>query len=52
MKLTQSKLKQIIKEEIKLLSKKSGYLGNGYKWCLAHTSCPPQTTKTKWWKGK
>ncbi len=48
MKLTKLQLKQLIKEELT----KSGYLGNGYKWCPAGSKCSPQETKTKWWKGK
>ena len=53
MKLTKSQLEQIIKEELEqVLNEEGGRLGNGYKWCPSGTKCPPQQTKTKWWKGK
>jgi|TARA_R110000824_G_scaffold212843_3_gene399159 hypothetical protein len=51
MNITKQQLKQLIKEEARaLLEEESGNLSNGYKWCPAGTACPPQTTKTNWWK--
>ena len=53
MKLTKSRLKQIIKEELEtVLSEGSGLLGNNYKWCPSGTQCAPQQIKTKWWGSK
>jgi len=50
-KITKQQLQQLVKEEFHaLLEEKSGHLSNGYKWCPAGTACPPQTTKTNWWK--
>jgi hypothetical protein len=51
MKITKQRLKQIIQEELLIVLKEdSGRLGNGYKWCPSGTACPPQSTKTNWWK--
>ena len=44
-KMTESQLKQIIREELA----SSGYLGNGYKWCQSGVKCSPQQSKTNWW---
>ena len=51
MKITKSKLKQIIQEEIAKINI-SDYLSNIYKWCPEGTKCAPESKKTKWWKGK
>ena len=45
MKISKSKLEQIIREEV------SNYLSNIYKWCPDGQKCPPGSEKTKWWKG-
>jgi hypothetical protein len=47
-------MKKIIKEEIEkmIVEGESDYLSNIYKWCPADTECPPESKKTKWWKGK
>ena len=54
MKITKSKLKQIIKEELEslLVEDESDYLSNIYKWCPAGSKCSNQKQKTKWWKGR
>ncbi len=53
MKLTEQRLKQLIREELRLiLEAESGTLGNGYKWCPSGAKCPPQSNKTTWWKGR
>jgi len=51
MKITKTKLREIIKEEIAKIDI-SGYLSNIYKWCPAGTKCEPESKKTKWWKGR
>ena len=54
MKLTQSQLREVIKEEVeKVISgSESGYLSNIYKWCPSGSKCPPGKEKTTWWKKK
>ena len=46
--ITEEELKEIIVDEIK----ESGILSNIFKFCPAGAKCPPESKKTKWWKGR
>ena len=50
MKITEEKLRKIIKEEIQAALSESGVLWNIYGWCPAGSKCPPKKQKTNWWK--
>ena len=51
--ITEEKLKEIIVDEIKtMIEEDSGFLSNIFKFCPAGTKCPPESVKTKWWKGR
>jgi|TARA_B100000085_G_scaffold272002_1_gene286033 hypothetical protein len=51
--ITNDELKKIIVEEIKkIIEEDSGILSNIFKLCPAGTKCPPESQKTKWWKGR
>jgi len=53
MKLSREELKEIIVDEIKaMIEEDSGILSNIFKFCPAGTKCPPESKKTKWWKGR
>ena len=51
--MTEEELKEIIVDEIKaMIEEDSGILSNIFKFCPAGTKCPPESKKTKWWKGR
>ena len=35
-----------------MIEEESGILSNIFKFCPAGTKCPPESKKTKWWKGR
>ena len=35
-----------------MIEEGSGVLSNIFKFCSAGTKCPPESKKTKWWKGR
>ena len=35
-----------------VIEEESGILSNIFKFCPAGTKCPPESKKTKWWKGR
>jgi len=45
-KVTRKELRQMLSEG------QSDIISNLYKWCPAGTQCLPESTKTKWWKGR
>ena len=51
--ITEEELKEIIIDEITtMIEEDSGILSNIFKFCPAGTKCPPESKKTKWWKGR
>jgi hypothetical protein len=51
--ISDEELKEIIVDEIEAMIKEdSGILSNIFKFCRAGTKCPPESKKTKWWKGR
>ena len=54
--ISDDQLKEIIIDEIEKIieedSELSGMLSNIYKLCPAGTKCPPESKKTKWWRGR
>jgi hypothetical protein len=51
--ISDEELKEIIVDEIEaMIEEDSGILSNIFKLCPAGTKCPPESKRTKWWKGK
>ena len=39
-------------EPEEVIEEDGGVISNIFKFCPAGTKCPPESKKTKWWKGR